>query len=203
MVRRSPSTPVSSATTTAERASLVTEILEESEPEGTEALAERLLPLVYDELRNIARSQRRRRAAGTLQTTALVHEAYLRLVGRRMVPNRRYFFSAAAQAMRNVLVDHARRRSVRERADLSAPDPETIGSRAARVLDVHEALDRLAAFDERAARVVECRYFGGLTVEETAEAVGVGTATVKRDWRQARAWLQLQLGEETLDDAAV
>ena len=191
------------ATTTADRAGLVTEILESSEPEGSDTLAERLLPLVYEELREIARSQRRRRGApATLQTTALVHEAYLRLVGRRMIPNRRYFFSAASKAMRNVLVDHARRRLVREKADLDAPEPETIGSRAARLLDINDALDRLAAFDERAARVVECRYFGGLSVEETAEALGIGSATVKRDWRQARAWLQVQLDGADLGDAA-
>ena len=182
------------------RGGAVTRLLRESDRDD---LVDRMLPLVYEELREIARSQRRRRGSpDTLHTTALVHEAYLRLAGRELVRDRSYFFAAAARAMRNVLVDHARRFAAQKRGtaetldtglylDADSPDLER---EAARILDVNDALDRLAAFDERAAQVVECRFFGGLSVEETAEAVGVGEATVKRDWRRAKAWLHVQLG---------
>ena len=184
---------------TTDRAGVVTRLLQDADGGGD--LVERLLPHVYEELRAIARAQRRRRGASdTLLTTALVHEAYLRLVGREMVPNRSYFFAAAARAMRNVLVDHARRRVRRPQGHGETLDPEVhaadpLDAEAAYLLDVHGALDRLAAFDERAARIVECRFFGGLTMEDTAEAVGVSKPTAKRDWRRARAWLHTQLGD--------
>ncbi len=187
------------------RAAAVTRLLQEGVASGDD-LVDRLLPFVYEELRGIARAQRRRQGnPDTLHTTALVHEAYLRLVGREMVPDRSYFFAAAARAMRNVLVDHARRYASQKRGrpeTLNAEiytDPEAgeLEREAARVLDVNDALDRLATFDERAARVVECRFFGGLSVDETAEAVGIGEATVKRDWRRAKAWLHTQLGGAT------
>ncbi|MEM0962758.1 MAG: ECF-type sigma factor [Bacteroidota bacterium] len=189
---------MTSTTPPSQRAGVVTRLLQEA---SSDDLVERLLPLVYDELRMVARAQRHRSGPATLATTALVHEAYLRLVGSDMVPNRRYFFAAAARAMRNVLVDHARRRSAKKRGrpvtlnTEVAPGGIDLDMEAVRVLDVHAALDRLAAFDERAAQVVECRFFGGLSVEETAEVVNVGTATVKRDWRRARAWLETQLAE--------
>lgn len=189
---------------TPDRAGAVTRLLHDAD--GTD-LAERLLPLVYDELRAMAHVQRRKRSPSTLDTTALVHEAYLRLVGHELIPNRRYFFAAAARAMRNVLVDHARRYASQKRGRPSTFDPEAhadgadLEREAARVLDVHTALERLAAFDARAAQVVECRFFGGLSVEETAEAVQIGEATVKRDWRRAKAWLHTQLdGHLTADD---
>ncbi|MEM1115273.1 MAG: ECF-type sigma factor [Bacteroidota bacterium] len=184
-----------------DRAGVVTRLLQDADGEGD--LVDRLLPHVYEELRGIARAQRRRRGApDTLLTTALVHEAYLRLVGRDMVANRAYFFAAAARAMRNVLVDHARRRVRRPRGhgetfnpDLHAGAADPLDAEAAYLLDVHDALGRLAGFDERAAQIVECRFFGGLTMEDAAEAVGVSKPTAKRDWRRARAWLHTQLGE--------
>ena len=170
-------------------------------PDAAEHLVDRLVPHVYDELRRIAKAQRRRSgAAETVDTTALVHEAYLRLAGRDLVPNRAYFFAAAARAMRNVLVDHARRRGARPQGhgvtlNTALHGDAALVIEAAHLIDIDDALGRLAAFDERAARVVECRFFGGLSVDETAEALGVGTATVKRDWRRARAWLLAHLGE--------
>lgn len=183
-------------------AGAVTRLLQESD--GNDDLVDRLLPYVYEELRRIARAQRRRRGSPeTLHTTALVHEAYLRLAGQEVVPNRRYVFAAAARAMRNVLVDHARRHASQKRGPAETlhvdvyrrPQDGDRDREVARLLDVHAALERLATFDARAAQVVECRFFGGLSVEETAEAVGVGEATVKRDWRRAKAWLHVQLGE--------
>ncbi|MEO0559540.1 MAG: ECF-type sigma factor [Bacteroidota bacterium] len=187
--------------TTPARASTVTRLLQESESEV--GLVDRLLPHVYDELRDIARAQRRRQGApDTLLTTALVHEAYLRLVGRELVPNRSYFFAAAAQAMRNVLVDHARRHIRRPQGHGVAFDAEQHGGHldqeAGYILDVHAALERLAAFDPRAAAIVECRFFGGLTMEDAAAVAEVSLPTAKRDWRRARAWLQTQLGADAL-----
>lgn len=188
------------------RAGAVTQLLRSAEDGSVPDLVDRLLPLVYEELRSVARAQRRKRGApATLATTALVHEAYIRLIGSDLVPNRSYVFAAAARAMRNVLVDHARRRSALKRGKPVTLDDERVGGidldgQAARVLDVHDALERLASFDERAAQIVECRFFGGLSVEETAEAVGIGTATVKRDWRRARAWLEVHLEGASLGD---
>ena len=164
-------------------------------------LVDRLVPHVYEELRHLARAQRRRTGSpDTVDTTALVHEAYLRLSGRELVPDRAYFFAAAARAMRNVLLDHARFRRRRPRGrgitlNLAVhDDPAGREVQAAELIDIDAALGRLAELDARAAQVVECRFFGGLSIEETAEAVGAGTATVKRDWRRARAWLLTQLG---------
>lgn len=155
-----------------------------------------LVSLVYDELKAIAhRHLLREQGGGTLQTTALVHEAYLRLVDGSMVGEhgRAYFFAAAARAMRQVLVDHARRRKAAKR-DLGAPvDLDhvqlAVDEFAVEVLDLDRALERLAALNPRHARVVECRHFGGLTVEETAAALGVSPRTIKHDWALARAWL--------------
>lgn len=187
------------------RVRTVTAVLEEAVADGLsrEDLVARLMPVVYDELRDVARAQRRRYDVDAFQTTALVHEAYLRMAGRTLVPERAYVFAAAAQAMRNVLVDHARRRTAAKRGGGVAHASLTglgdgapaLDDLAGRVLDVDGALTRLAALDERAARVVECRYFGGLSVEETAHALDISEATAKRDWRRARAWLQRELSD--------
>jgi RNA polymerase sigma factor (TIGR02999 family) len=166
-------------------------------------LVDRLVPLVYDELREAARRQLRRVGPQTIHTTELVHEAYAKLVSSARVPasSRAHFFGAASRAMRQVLVDRARARTAAkrsggrrvtvdfDRADLG-DDP------AEEILAVHEALERLAEFDERSARVVECRFFGGLTEPETAEALGVSERTVTRDWADARAWLRAALRAE-------
>lgn len=164
---------------------------------------ERLMALVYGELRAIAgRYFRRERSDRTLQPTGLVHEAYLKLVDQTRVEwkNRGHFFAIASQAMRRILVDHARARRAEKRGagaaaltlgvDLAQETPvEPID-----VLALDQALARLAAADAEQARIVELRYFGGLTLEETAEAVGRSLATVKRDWRTARAFLHRELG---------
>ncbi len=166
--------------------------------------AEELLPLVYDELRALARARMSREAPGqTIQATALVHEAYLRLVGEEDPgwDGRSHFFGAAAQAMRRILVEQARgkarlkRGGGRGRVELdealvnaAAPDDE--------VLAVDEAVRRLERQDARKGRIVNLRYFAGLTVEETAAALGVSTGTVERDWRFIKAWLQVELGAD-------
>ena len=207
--------PVQDASPPEDRVGAVTVVLREAADGAlspTELVA-RLMPVVYDELREIARAQRRRYSVDGFQTTALVHEAYLRLEGHPMIPERAYVFAAAARAMRNVLVDHARRRQALKRGGAErpvgldtagpladgAPDLDAL---AARVLDVDAALERLGALDERAASVVECRYFGGLSFEETASALGVSVATAKRDWRRARAWLHRALADAPADPAA-
>ena len=163
-----------------------------------------LLPLVYEEMRRLAGSYLRSESAGhTLQPTALAHEAYLRLLDQRQVSwqNRAHFMGLAAQAMRRILVDHARRRGAQKRggdaihvaledADVAAEMPEALG---VPVEALNDALDRLAALDERQARVVELRFFTGLSIEETAEVLAISPATIKRDWTLARAWLHREL----------
>ncbi len=168
----------------------------------------RLMPLVYDELRRLARGYlRRERAEHTLQPTALVNEAYLRVVDQTRVSweNRAQFFGLAARLMRNVLVDHARERAAQKRGgdgDHQAPRlplDEThvrIEERAAELVALDEALKSLAEFDERKSRVVEMRFFGGLSVEETAAALGVSDKTVMREWRVAKMWLHRELSGE-------
>jgi len=168
---------------------------------GQESAADRLLPLVYDELRKLARARMAREKAGaTLQPTALVHEAYLRLFAgaHPRWENRAHFFVAAAEAMRRILIERARRRTrlkhggAYERVtlsdDLAGPDPEP-----ETLLALDEALTRLASRDPNMSRVVELRYFTGLTVEETARALGLAPRTVNRLWVAARAWLQREL----------
>lgn len=157
-----------------------------------------LLPIVYEELHRMARNQLRREAAGhTFRTTDLVHEAYLRLVDHTRVSSkgRAYFFAAASRAMRQVLIDHARRRSAGKRGRgeraLSIDDVEiAVDDYAEELLDLDRALDALQKLSARQVRVVECRFFGGLSVEETAAALGVSPRTVNGDWVVARAWLQ-------------
>jgi RNA polymerase sigma factor (TIGR02999 family) len=159
----------------------------------------RLFEVVYDELRRIAAAQlRRERPEHTLQRSALVNEAYLRLFGRRPVTflNRAHFFSIAASTMRRILIDHARARNADKRQtllnEMNAEGP-AVDHDADRLLAVDAALQRLAEWDPRQAKVVELRFFAGLTVEETADALGISSKTVKRDWSLARAWLQIQI----------
>jgi RNA polymerase sigma factor (TIGR02999 family) len=162
-----------------------------------------LMPLVYDELRRIAaRYISRERPGQTLQATALVNEAFLRLAAERARPfaNRTHFLAIAALSMRQILVQRARARRAAKRG--GAPERVTLveallagEGRSIDVLALDEALTRLAELDAEQARIVELRYFGGLTVEETADAVGVSPATVKRQWAMARAWLKRSLDE--------
>lgn len=168
---------------------------------GDSAALERLIPIVYGELRAIAGLVfRRERGDHTLQPTAVVHEAFLKLAGGD-VPfrDRVHFFAVAAQAMRQVLVDHARARVAAKRGggatriELGELPGGGADRALADVLAVDQALERLAALDADQARIVELRYFGGLTVEETAEVLGVSAPTVKRDWRLARAFLAREL----------
>jgi RNA polymerase sigma factor (TIGR02999 family) len=173
-----------------------TSLLQYAESSGDETL-DRLVPLLYQELKRVARRQLVREETGhTLRTTDLVHEAYLRLVDQAQVTRhgRAYFFGAAARAMRQVLIDRARRRRAAKRgggqADLDL-DAATIAvdAFADRLVDLDDALEELAKLSPRQARVVECRYFGGMSVEVTAEALGISPRTVKYDWALARAWL--------------
>lgn len=171
--------------------------------QGDEAALARLIPIVYGELRRVASAHLRgEHTARTLQTTALVHEAYLRLVGldRMTLHNRTHFFAMAARLMREILVDHARRRNAAKRgAGITVLGLEGVDAGAgaeSAVVDVialDEALDDLAALDQRLCRVVELRFFAGLSIAEAAEALGVSTATVERDWTVAKAWLLQQL----------
>jgi RNA polymerase sigma factor (TIGR02999 family) len=168
---------------------------------GDQEALDRLMALVYDELRRIAgRYMRGERENHTLQTSALVNEAFLRLADHRNIDwqNRAHFFGVAAHAMRHVLVDHARSRDRLKRGGgaLKVALDEAVDvadEEAAELVALDDALRSLAAFDERKARVVELRYFGGLTTEEAAEVLGVSPATVERDWSAARAWLMREL----------
>jgi RNA polymerase sigma factor (TIGR02999 family) len=160
-----------------------------------------VFPLVYDELRQMARRRMRGERPGhTLSPTALVHEAYLKLAGLERIEwrNRAQFFAVAAQAMRQVLVDHALRRKARKRGGgqvhVTLGEVAAQAPRVEEILSLDEALRRLESFDERRARVVVCRFFAGMEVDETAAALGVSEATVKRDWSFARAWLNRELG---------
>lgn len=172
---------------------------------GDRVAADRLFPLVYDELRRLAHAKLRRERPGhTLSTTALVHEAYLRLIDQTRVEwqSRAHFFAIAAQAMRRILVDYARRRCAQKRGGPQRPlaleeGQVAVDEQAALVVTLDAALRRLGARSERMACVVECRFFGGLTQRETAEALGVSARTVRRDWQKARAWLYKELKPET------
>lgn len=165
-------------------------------------VVEQPVPLVYDELRRIARRHLRGEQAGhTLSTTALVHEAYLRLVHVRDVPdeNRARFLAAASVAMRRVLLDYARSRKADKRGGggraVTLDDALAVAAdQTDRILELEEALQRLAEIAPRLVQVVECRFFGGLTEEETALALGTSERTVRRDWLKARGWLAAELG---------
>jgi len=185
----------------------LTVILEDIAQGDTEA-ADRLLPLVYDELRKLAAAKMARESAGqTLQPTALVHEAWLRLGGAEQPDwrNRAHFFASAAEAMRRILIERARRRQAErhggelQRVDVndSALEIAAPGSDD-EVLAVHEALDRLAAHDARKAELVKLRYFVGLTVEQAAEVLDISVPTAKRDWAYARAWLFKEISQSRL-----
>ncbi len=170
---------------------------------GESAALEQLMPLVYDELHALARRQLLgERSDHTLQTTALIHEAYLRLVGSDIHwEGRVHFLAVAAQTMRRILVDHARSRSRQRRGGgirvVSIDDANPVAPEPAMDLIVlDEALDRLAAFDGRKARAAELHYFGGMSYDETAEALGISAATVHRELRVAKAWLYRELGQE-------
>ena len=171
---------------------------------GDASAGEQLLPAIYAELhRQATRAMRREGVDHTLQATALVHEAYLRLVDQRRIEwrNRAQFFGVAAQAMRRILVDHARGQHAVKRGGgmqqitlNDANQPVAADSDASvDLLALHEALERLAALDPDQAKLVELRYFAGLNIEETADALGVSPATVKREWATARAWLRREL----------
>jgi RNA polymerase sigma factor (TIGR02999 family) len=165
--------------------------------DGDAAAPERLLELVYSELRRLAHGYMRdERSDHTLQATALVHEAYIRLVDWKNVSwqNRAHFFAAAAQMMRRILVDHARERKAQKRGggvrQIALDDAVSFpNSTEMDIVAIDEALIDLASFDPQQARIVELRFFGGLTIEETAHALGVSDSTVKREWQIARAWL--------------
>ena len=168
--------------------------------EGNQSALDELYPLVYDELHRLARRYMSRERKGhTLQTTALINEAYVRLVDQKNVPwaNRSHFFAISAQIMRRILIDHARARHAEKRQSPlghAASDGQLLVDHDAdRLLAVDAALRRLAEWDARQAKVVELRFFGGLTVEETADALGISSKTVKRDWSLARAWLHTQI----------
>jgi RNA polymerase sigma-70 factor (ECF subfamily) len=169
---------------------------------GDASALDRLMPLVYDELRRLARKcLRRERPGHTMQTTTLVHEAYLRLVDANRVPwqDRAHFFAIAAQLMRRVLVDEARKRHFKKRGgeftQISLDEAMLVSrEREEELLALDEALDRLAQFAARKCRVVELRFFAGLSIEETAAALNVSTDIVKREWRTAKLWLLRELG---------
>ena len=170
--------------------------------DGRREALDDLMPIVYADLRQVAAGYMRREAAGhALQPTALVHEAYVRLVDQKQVKwrNRAHFFGVAAVLMRRILVDHARRRQAEkrggdwERVTLAGDEVATDTHKEIDVLALDEALERLAQFDPQQERIVELRYFGGLTIDETAEVVGISAATVVREWTIAKAWLRADL----------
>jgi RNA polymerase sigma-70 factor (ECF subfamily) len=169
--------------------------------QGEQSAAERLIPLVYDELRARAASVLRSERPGhTLTPTALVNEAYLRLVDQRLpaLEGRKHFYAIAARVMRQVLVDHARSRKAAKRNAGRAPlpldeAPQISNERGGEIVALDDALATLAGVDPGKARLVELRYFTGLTIDETAEMLGVSSATVKREWALARAWLHREI----------
>ena len=168
---------------------------------GDKAALDKLMPLIHDELRRLAHQyMSRERGDHTLQTTALVNEAYLRLVNRKDAQwqNRTHFFAIAATLMRNILVDHARSHAYAKRgggAHKTELDEAMVASqqRAAEVIALDDVLKRLAELDPQQSRVVELRFFGGLTIEETAEVLELSPATIKREWSTAKAWLYHEL----------
>jgi RNA polymerase sigma-70 factor, ECF subfamily len=169
---------------------------------GDRASFDRLYTRLYDELRDAARGQLRHYRGGTLDTTALVHEAYIRLADERHVPweCRAHFLAIAARAMRRAVVDRIRERMALKRGGgrphiTLAPELMGVVNQPETLIAIDTALSSLATFNERLPRVAECRLFGGLTEEETADALGVSVRTVQRDWRRARAWLQEELGD--------
>lgn len=171
---------------------------------GNDAAASKLIPLVYDELRRLAGGyMRRERNDHTLQPTALVHEAYLKLIEQRAVDwqGRAHFFAIAAQMMRRVLIDYARGhlRDKRGAGERAIPLDEALvfaPEQSSELVKLDESLERLAKLDPRQSKIVELRFFGGLTVEQTAEVLGISPKTVKRDWSMAKAWLHGDLKQD-------
>ncbi|HRH41166.1 MAG TPA: sigma-70 family RNA polymerase sigma factor [Pyrinomonadaceae bacterium] len=178
----------------------VTQLLKASNEGNREAL-DQLLPIVYDELRRLARHQlSKERSNHTLQATALVNEAYLKLIGQHSVDwnNRAHFFSIAAETMRRILVNHAVERNAQKRgggATVVSLDDEIdfIHQRDLDVLALDDSLKKLEEFDKTQAKIIELKFFGGMTNEEIAEVLGVSDSTVKREWRMAKAWLQSRM----------
>ena len=170
---------------------------------GDQAALEKLVPLVHSELRRLARRYLGRENPGhTLQTSALINEAYIRLIGHEQVQwqNRSHFFAVAAQVMRHILVDHARAHLYAKRGGgarhISLDGVEVItGQRAAELVALDDALSILATLDSRKGQIIELRFFGGLTIEETAEALNISAKTVTREWRSAKAWLHQQMSK--------
>lgn len=187
----------------------VTRILNAIE-DGDPIAADQLLPIVYDELRRLAsRKMAQENAGHTLQPTALVHEAFMRLMGgdltsinRSKWDGRGHFFAAAAEAMRRILIDSARRRNTEKRGgelhrhELSADDAVLEAPESSHLLEIDEALTKLESEDAALAKLVELRYFTGLTIDETAEVLGVSSRTVKRNWTYARAWLRREIDSQ-------
>jgi RNA polymerase sigma factor (TIGR02999 family) len=174
--------------------------------DGEPAALDQLVPLVYEDLRRLAAGYMLRETPGhSLQPTALVHEAYVRLIDQRRVQwrNRAHFFGVAASMMRRILVDHARARRAEkrggdaDRVTMTADDVAAPERNAVDILALHESLERLATFDPQQERIVELRYFGGLTIDEAAEVIGVSPATVVREWTIAKAWLRANLSPST------
>jgi RNA polymerase sigma factor (TIGR02999 family) len=179
----------------------ITELLR-AVSDGRRDAIDQLIPLVYDDLRRVAAAQMHREAEGhLLQPTALVHEVYVRLVDQRHLKwsNRAHFFGVAASLMRRILVDHARARLAEKRGGrlerVTLVGDEATGSPRIDVLALHESLRRMAAFSPRQERIVELRYFGGLTIEEAAEVIGISEATLVREWTVAIAWLRADLSD--------
>lgn len=176
---------------------------------GDRGALDKLMPMVYGELRRMARHYMRRQPAGhTLQTTALIHEAFIRLVDQKAKgwQDRAHFFAVAAQAMRHILVDYARARGRAKRGGkasrVSLEEAAIVsGERAAELVALDDALDALAVIDPRKCRIVEMRYFAGLSIEETARVLKVSPETVMRDWRLAKTWLLRELSREKNDEA--
>lgn len=183
--------------------SLTTELLT-AWSDGDQTARDKLMPLVYEELHRLAHHYMRRESPGhTLQTSALVNEAFVKLVDQKNVrwQNRAHFFGIAAQLMRRILVDHARSRQTSKRGGgvhpVSFDDALYVSDeRSAEVVAVHEALEQLAQFDQRKGQIVELRFFGGLSIDETAEVLGVSPGTVMRDWTLAKAWLHREMSGE-------
>jgi RNA polymerase sigma factor (TIGR02999 family) len=173
----------------------VTRILSAIE-RGDPKAAGQLLPLVYEELRALAAQRLAQERPGqTLQPTALVHEAYLRLVGDQQFANRHHFFAAAAQAMRRILIESAGRKQIIPRVEFAGLEPAVEGD--GRLLELHDALERMAAGEPTAARVAEARLFAGLSVDEAAASLGLSRATAYREWAFARAWLATALADHS------
>ena len=175
---------------------------------GDQAALDELIPLVYDELRRLARRYMRRESQDhTLQTSALVNEAYLRLVDQKSVQwqNRAHFFGVAAQMMRRILVDHARSRLRAKRGGgaqmVSLADEAVMYQEVAEVIALDDALNNLAELDPRKSQIVEMKFFGGLTNEEAAEVLKVTTRTVEREWRKAKAWLHRAINKGVTNEA--